>query len=294
MTHVVGCLSAKTVGYLLSLGGEAMSNTEHTDLKAVELPGRDEMLRRLKTVIGDQRTVDDFFTLIVKNAGKKLNGMGIVHMFYLATAEYSQTTLPMMARLLEFQAKQFITALVDDEEVRGDALRFIDKIQADLTAKEAARPIPPRPELSEAEKASHMRHIKHLVSLYDALVRDRHSARDGYRSDGPNPYFSQTASGLFLEFYYGNPCDLWTPWGKWTFASLNDSDTENATFMERLTVRVEVPETTDNSGVHGPVYAILAIDGGETLPNPVRLTDRRQFTEYEPTKAEWSRLFAAN
>ena len=108
-------------------------------------------------------------------------------------------------------------------------------------------------------------------------------------SGGPNPHCNQTNRGLYLELYYGQPTKLWTPWGEWHFADANEHIDVNA-LMGRLTTSEHIAEVFKlDTGVIGPVYALLAIDGIE-LPEPELPTDGRQCLEYKDAKEAWERL----
>jgi hypothetical protein len=154
--------------------------------------------------------------------------------------------------------------------------------------------VPPRPELSEEEKQALMNYIKRIASIYDEYVDDPHNASEAYREGGANPFYSQTLNGLYLEFYYGHPSMLWTPWGQWYFGAAQSYETDLDGFMSRLKTETHIKEHyAENKGVIGPVYAILAIDD-EELPEPVLPTDKRQYLKYEVAKEEWKRLYGAS
>lgn len=263
-----------------------------TDPKKIQLPDRDDMLRRLKSVSEEKHAVEKLYPLMLKSAGRKLLGQGVVLMVYQAITEYAEGNA-MLAKIWELQAKHLVTALVDDEEVRSDALRLVDDVEGRIASEQDSQPpAPPRPPLSDTDKASLMRQIKRLASIYDEHTTE-HEASESYRVGGANPFYNQTANGLYLEFYYGSPSEVWTPWGKWHFAAAQSRYVDLEGFMARLTVREEVPEMHKARGTYGPVYALLAIDG-EKLPEPQLLTDRQQYFEYEAVLEEWPRLFEAN
>ncbi len=135
-----------------------------------------------------------------------------------------------------------------------------------------------------------MSQIKRLTALFDEHVLGENRSSVVYRASGPNPYHSRTLNGLHLEFYYGTPDRLWTPWGEWIFADVSPSSIDLDGFMSRLTLRVHQAEVDSAIGVVGPIYAILAVDGVE-LPEPVLPGEREQRLDYEGTKAEWRRFY---
>lgn len=216
--------------------------------------------------------------------------MGVVMAVQLAIADYVRTLPPPMPAVMQSFVKPLVEALVDDEEAKADALRFIDDVEAKRQQElDDQPPAPARPELSDAEKMSLMRHVKHLAQVYDEYVNDPYDTSASYRAGGVNALNNQTLNGLYLEFYYGLPSKIWTPWGYWHFAAAQAGQTDLKGFMSRLTVREHVPEQIE-WGHYGPIYAVLAVDG-EELPEPILPVDKRQFLDYDTAKAEWKRYF---
>lgn len=107
--------------------------------KTITLPNPDEMLRRLMVV--NEVCAAALCSLLLEAAGKKLNGVGVVHAVVLAIAEYGQYQPRVVVETLRIQTIDFITALIDDEEVRRDALTFFSEAEANMRATaEAALP----------------------------------------------------------------------------------------------------------------------------------------------------------
>lgn len=104
------------------------------------------------------------------------------------------------------------------------------------------------------------------------------------RSEGVNPFYGQTASGLFLELYYGLPSIIYTPWGKWGFAGGGSGFFEE--FVQDLLVDLS-PVSVHSSlirtdmGEFGPVYAIK----GAGL-----FRKREDFLPYETAHQIWSEM----
>lgn len=149
-----------------------------------------------------------------------------------------------------------------------------------------------RPNLSDDDKRGLMSQIKRLAELYDEYTADPYDSSQAYRAGGANPFYSQTLNGLYLEFYYGRPSKVWTPWGAWHFAAAQARRTDIGGFMSRLTLREHIAEHNTPQGTIGPVYAILAIDDVE-LPEPLLPASYQAYLNYEDAKAEWSRFFGA-
>ena len=139
---------------------------------------------------------------------------------------------------------------------------------------------------------------EHLTDGSRALC-DRNSLssrRDEHRADGLNAFYDRTTSGLYLEFYYGGPDKLWTPWGSWSFAYCDDSrtssQTENAVsrFMTHLDAELLIPLQQNRFGAFGPIYKLHGIDS-EKLPAPGDIRPPANAEEYETGNAEWARFF---
>ncbi|MFI8977090.1 hypothetical protein ACIGO9_29705 [Nocardia asteroides] len=106
----------------------------------------------------------------------------------------------------------------------------------------------------------------HIARVYDEEY-PRFPGADRYRSGGVNPRYNQTTSGLYLEFYYGYPQQLWTPWGTWTFSGLSGSragetpEQLNAGFLARVALALHTPQyVVEHFGAFGPIFAVTAVD----------------------------------
>jgi len=262
-----------------------------TDLKTIELPDFDEMRRRLETVVHDDHGRQKFVPRLLESAGRQIAGPGVVMMIQLAIHDYVKGMPPIMDAVMQGQVKDLVIALVDDDEAKQDALDMIEQVDKKIEEERNSRPpAPARLDLTDDDKTALVAQIKRLAAVYDEHVTDPHHSSRGHRADGVNPFYSQTLNGLYLEFYYGGPSKVWTPWGEWYFAAAQSYQTDLDGFMSRLTLREHIAQHNTAQGTIGPVYAILAIDGVE-LPEPVLPTDRRQYLSYEDSKAEWARFF---
>jgi hypothetical protein len=87
----------------------------------VTLPERDEMLRRLKSVIDEPHTTENFYPKLLKHAGQAKTGVGVGLMFQLAVFDYAGETGPVAAGL-NVAAPSFMAVLVEDEDIRRYAL----------------------------------------------------------------------------------------------------------------------------------------------------------------------------
>lgn len=129
------------------------------------------------------------------------------------------------------------------------------------------------------------------------LIESQISDPDGYKSsmedrreERVNPYYNQTADGLFLELYYGMPSSLWTPWGKWGFGGSGSGywDTILPLILERFGATLHQPLRRSSMGEFGPVYALHKV-GDTPLPSPIEL-DNAAYASYEDSRAAWEEL----
>lgn len=112
-----------------------------------------------------------------------------------------------------------------------------------------------------------------------------------WKNEAPNPYYCQTASGLFLELYYGMPSTLWTPWGKhnlWGSGS-GHWDEVAELMVARLGGTLHRPARYEpNYGEIGAVYALSKVD---SIPLPVAVVQpRTQFMSYEDSNLDWAAM----
>jgi len=103
-------------------------------MKTTILPDRDDMERRLltlKVVAGSQHVQQKFVPFLLNEANTPIDGNGVVMMLELAFEEYAPD-LPGIDVFAELQKhlKDFVEALIDDEEVKADALAMIEGISA--------------------------------------------------------------------------------------------------------------------------------------------------------------------
>ena len=133
-------------------------------------------------------------------------------------------------------------------------------------------------------------------TIFDLIKMDTGDP-DGYKSsmedrrkDPANPYYNQTADGLFLEFYYGMPSSLWTPWGEWGFGGSGSGYWDNILplILEQFGATLHQPLRNSSMGEFGPVYALHKV-GDTPLPDPVEL-DNAAYTPYEDSHTAWEEL----
>lgn len=142
-------------------------------------------------------------------------------------------------------------------------------------------------------------HIMRIVDRIFALIQ---KVKDGgadigmfRRNDGANPFFSQTSSGLMLEFYYGAPSAILTPWGKFQFSGGSHHcgrgfDDVADLIRTELAAEVFMPLRSSSMGEHGPIWSIGKID--EVKLPAAALQNAKDFMSYERAKDEWAAMAA--
>jgi len=113
------------------------------------------------------------------------------------------------------------------------------------------------------------------------------------RRDSPNPYYSQTKTGLFLELYYGLPNTLWTPWGKYKIGgsgsgSGNEWGLVVSELCDRFGAILVVEKRYVNGpfgGEYGPIYSLSKVD--DLILPPAKALSRDLFVEYGESKRQW-------
>jgi hypothetical protein len=91
-------------------------------MKTAKLLDAKTMLERLRKVNDNAHYEERFFPLLTKQAGRELNGLGVLMAVQLAIADYTDGMPALMANLMQYQVDAFCAALVDDAEVLADAV----------------------------------------------------------------------------------------------------------------------------------------------------------------------------
>jgi hypothetical protein len=94
----------------------------------IVLPGRDDMLARLKSVIDEPHTEKGFYSLLLKHAGTRKDPAGIAMIFTLAIYDYAGQ-VPAAQMTLNVSLPRFVAALVDDEQARHETLACLQAAQ---------------------------------------------------------------------------------------------------------------------------------------------------------------------
>lgn len=149
--------------------------------------------------------------------------------------------------------------------------------------------------MSDQQKTALIAQCLKVASIFDEEFPDTALESRGYRDGGVNPFYNRTTSGLYLEYFYGAPNKIWTPWGEWSFVGstgliFGDEEQKRiSSFMARLTSELHIPLQQSEFGGFGPVYTLHAVEGVE-LPPPGEVIPRVPNDEYRAAKEEWARL----
>jgi len=146
-------------------------------------------------------------------------------------------------------------------------------------------------EMSDFDLYVAARRVADIVFEYASPdVEDEMWLEDRREEAGVSPSSSQTASGLFLELYYGQPSMIWTPWGCWGFGGSSGGWWKEALpkLLERLGATLHTPEAVTHRGHYGPVYAIHKVDD-MALPEPVE-RPKDEFIPRKEAGAIWKTL----
>jgi len=109
----------------------------------------------------------------------------------------------------------------------------------------------------------------------------------------PDIYYPQT-QGLFMEFRYEQPCDLWTPWGLINFAQHGYGDWGLILPLLKESLGLSlyrgyyVDESSDDLDMRGPVYSIHHVKG-KALPKPLVVDERFLYQPYYCNKS-WEEM----
>jgi hypothetical protein len=90
--------------------------------KRITLPERDEMLRRLTGVIDVDYVTQNFYPLLLKDAGEPKTAAGLALMFQLAIFDYAADKPAPVKRTLNVAVPRFLAALTDDADFQREVL----------------------------------------------------------------------------------------------------------------------------------------------------------------------------
>lgn len=264
--------------------------------KAVQMPSREEMLQRLQDtgLYGVTPQTDAFYHRFVDQvAGSEIVGIGLNMAWELAGYDTLRPYPAMVRAAVDLGFNRIIDAVTPDAEVADEAKAFRQKILDEMReqAEKDKRPAVEHPSTNFELYVATRRigDIVHEVAREVSTKKDSLWIEDR-RNETANPYYNQTESGLFLDYSYGLPHSVWTPWGEWGFRGSASSVYETVRrltegVMERLDVTEHRPQIDNEQGSFGPTYAVRKVEGIE-LPEPV-IRPRNAYLAYEDAKNAW-------
>lgn len=153
------------------------------------------------------------------------------------------------------------------------------------------RPGPAPVPMTDQQKRDLIVQCLKIAGIFDTTFSVDTSSGAAHRADGLNAFYDRTTSGLYLEYYYGRPAKLWTPWGSWDFALSGGAragyeKSRVSAFMARLDAELLIPLQQNRFTAFGPVYKLHGVDG-EKLHAPGEIRAGATTDEYRAANAEW-------
>lgn len=222
---------------------------------------------------------------------RELIGPGLVMAWELNLA--TRGLDPVSNAFIGSMFNQVVDVIAPDELVVQEAKEFrqavLDKLKAKrITAEPSLDELGEEDGLNDFERYLQVRRIGDIVHYYIDQDRENDIHMGDRREEEPNPYYNQTHRGFYLEFYYGMPSKLWTPWGEKAIGGSGGGgsfEQASAKILEALGAKLVVPGIQYDYGYKGPIYSLHTLDGVD-LPEPVQ-RPRSQFREYKDVKQAW-------
>lgn len=105
----------------------------------VKLPSSDEIMARLLAVDSNQHLKTKLYPLIAAKGGREFEPEGIALMVALAISDYTDGLPLIMHTLVTMRMKDFLAALIDDEEARKTAIAFCTVAQSCKPGRDVGR-----------------------------------------------------------------------------------------------------------------------------------------------------------
>lgn len=250
--------------------------------KIVTMPDKILMLEQLREaeILGKSRELDALLNKFADQvAGTRKAAEDLNLAWELAgydTLKDVSATLPIMGAIFMMEFDRVIDVVTPDPEVAARAKEIRRKVLEQVAAQREREKQPPvTDQSSDFDLYVATRRVADIVFEVAHQISTDHSKLwiDDRRNQGVNPYYNQTQTGLFLDFYYATPSSIWTPWGEYNFkgSAIYNSGAEEELVqgvMQRLTTALHRPKIYNTMGEIGPTYAILAVEDTE-LPAPV-------------------------
>lgn len=100
------------------------------ELKCANLRDSESMAEQLAAVNNEPHLRERFYPILTAQAGRRLNGMGVIVTIQLAISDYVRGMPAMMAVLMDMQTLEFARAIMPDDEVYADAEKFYAEVLA--------------------------------------------------------------------------------------------------------------------------------------------------------------------
>ena len=264
--------------------------------KIVRMPEREIILRKLQDIglLGVSGQTNIFYqTLAERLSDREIVGVGLNLTWELVGHDTLGDYPPLVRAAVGLNFNNVIDAITPDSEVAAAAKDFRKQMLDEMRAQIEAEKQPPVEDPSsnfDLYVAGHR--IADIVFESAKIISPnrRDLWVDDTRKEEVNPFYNQTQSGLFLEFYYGSPSDLWTPWGKWSFTGggMHIGDAQQKlveAVLGKLDTTLHQPKISNRMGVIGPIYAVHGVEGIQ-LPEPI-VRSHNAYLPYEDAKKAW-------
>lgn len=261
--------------------------------KIVKMPEREVIMRKLQDsgVLGISEQTNSFFGKLAETLGdREIVGAGINLTWELTKYDTMRDYPPIVQAGLDISFDRVIDAITPDPEVAEEAKEARRKILEEIARRmKAAEPKPealgPEDSLRDYDRFSQAIQVREIMRSYT----EGRSERESSLQDDNNPYYRQTHRGFFLEYYYGSPNMLWSPWGEFRLSGEVERFTgDRDEFLKRLGATVHKPEVNNKMGSFGPIYAVHKIDDVD-LPDPVE-RPRSVYKPSEEVDTAWNQL----
>jgi len=202
--------------------------------------------------------------------------------------------MPMIYGLWRLELRRIVPT-VFPAEFAAAMRTHIEHVDAFVAAKRAEEKaaLPGETSLTEEEQRATFAAAKTIVEFFRSYRKDEPGFEGSRRETDLNPFYGQSSRGFYVEMYYSNPSQLYTPWGQVTLGlpGIGRADDYWDEAFRQLGATVHQPVRHTVQGTIGPIYALHTMPDGTALPEP-QLRNKLQYMKYEDANQEWKRLEA--